>query len=194
MPDNSALSALLDEVRRGDEAAFSALSEQYRPLTESMAVRYAAKADAEQGLLSVDDFRQEAGLALYRAALSFDREQTDVSFGLFAKVCVRNAMVSLLRRASRVRQMGDRERLAAAAEKTADRDPLSRLVSRETHRSLVERALGVLSPYELTIFEQYIAGRSPREIAEQVGRPVKSVNNAVCRIKAKLKGLLRDSN
>lgn len=194
MPDDKTLSSLLREIRLGDEKAFAALSVQYRPLAESMAARYAAKADAEDGLITLEDFRQEAGLALYRAALFYNGEQTDVSFGLYAKICIRNALVSLLRRVSHARKMRAAVHMAVSLEQAPEDDPLGHLLSTEAQSSIARQVAGVLSPYEMTIFEQYIAGKPPREIAERIGRPVKSVNNAVYRIKAKLKGLLRDSN
>ena len=193
MPDGINLSSVLDGIRHGDEGAFAALSEQYRPLAESMAARYAAKSDADDGFLTPDDFRQEAGLALYRAALSYNGEQTEVSFGLYAKICIRNALVSLLRRASKTKKAKTLAQTTASPKGLSDEDPAFRLLTAEAKSSIVRQAREVLSPYELTIFEQYIAGKPPREIAKRVGHPVKSVNNAVYRIKAKLKGLLRDS-
>ena len=193
MPDDKKTAQLLSKIREGDEEAFAALSEQYRPLAESMAVRYAAKADTDDGLVSPDDFRQEAGFALYRAAMTYNGEQTAVSFGLYAKTCIRNALVSLLRRTSHARKTRTAALRAASSEKRPAESPLARLLTAEKKSSFVRQAAEVLSPYEMTIFEQYIAGKPPREIAERIGRPVKSVNNAVYRIKAKLKGLLRDS-
>ena len=76
------LRQLLLAVRRGEEGAFSCLYGKYLPLVLRLSTefvpRYASHADAE-------DFRQEAMLALYRAALAYDLEQREVEFGLFAK-------------------------------------------------------------------------------------------------------------
>jgi len=183
---------LLLRIRQGSEAEFTALAEQYAPLLDSMAGKYAASL-GEDGKESVfPDFRQEAGLALYRASLTYDTEQTDVSFGLYAKICVRNALVSSLRSIKKERRTNGKAFARELHEEkiAVSRDPLARMIAREETAILREKMGSVLSRYEKRVFELYIAGKSIGEIAREEGKPVKSVNNAVYRIRTKLKGLL----
>lgn len=183
---------LLLRIRQGSETEFTALAEQYAPLLDSMAGKYAAALGEDEKESIFPDFRQEAGLALYRASLTYDLEQTDVSFGLYAKVCVRNALVSSLRSMKKERRTNGKAFARKLHEgKTAvSRDPLSRMISREETEILRGRMEAVLSRYEKRVFALYIAGKSIGEIAREEGKPVKSVNNAVYRIRTKLKGLL----
>ena len=83
-------------AQRGDETAFAALCRIYAPLILSMADRFGSA----DGMETVDreDLRQEATVAFYRALRSYDADQSSVSFGLYAKICIRNRMISLLRR------------------------------------------------------------------------------------------------
>ena len=69
-------------------------------------------------------------------------------------------------------------------------DPLSELVSQTEAAALTARIRSALSPYENSIFEQYISGRSVKCISGNVGKTEKSVSNALYRIRVKIKGLL----
>ncbi|MBQ1976348.1 MAG: hypothetical protein II227_02800, partial [Clostridia bacterium] len=95
------LSNLLDAVVQGDQNAFGRLSELYTPLIRSMSARFIESLSAQNdaGLIDVQDLEQEARLALFRAVNSYNRKQQDVSFGLYAKICIRNAFISQLRKA-----------------------------------------------------------------------------------------------
>lgn len=183
---------LLLRIRQGSETEFAALAEQYAPLINSMADKYAAALGEDEKERVISDFRQEAVLALYRASLTYDTEQTDVSFGLYAKICVRNALVSSLRSMKKERRTSGKAFARKLHEEkvTEARDPLSRMIAREETAVLLERMSSDLSRYEKRVLDLYIAGKSIGEIAREEGKPVKSVNNAVYRIRTKLKGLL----
>ncbi|MBQ9716435.1 MAG: hypothetical protein IJV76_00420, partial [Clostridia bacterium] len=100
------LRELLAGVQREDESAFERLAELYNSLTESAVHRFAPSfgisGDSGRGdnVYDMDDLRQYAAMALYRAAAAYrpDDEGQKVSFGLYAKVCIRNAMISELRK------------------------------------------------------------------------------------------------
>ena len=87
---------LILSVQGGKEAAFSELCEQYAPLIDSMVGRYGSR--LKDPGESKEDLRQEAILSFYRAIMTYDIAQTKVTFGLYAKICMRNRMVSLLRK------------------------------------------------------------------------------------------------
>ncbi|MBR6708906.1 MAG: sigma-70 family RNA polymerase sigma factor [Clostridia bacterium] len=188
------LSSLLCAVREGDQHAFSSLYTQYLPLIGQLVSRlmpkFARREDAE-------DFRQEAALALYQAALAFRLDQDKVEFGLFAKICIGNRLIDKLRILDRYEKnelfsedgMLAGALLAAAAE-PADADPAAQLIDEETTATLIARIDGHLSPYEKRVFRLYLSGYSANEIAQAIGRDEKSVSNAVFRIRRKLKTLL----
>ncbi len=184
------LDTLLAAAESGDQDAFNRLTEVYSPLIRSMSARFVDSLSAQNdaGLIDIQDLEQEARLALFRAVTTYDRKQKKVSFGLYAKICIRNALVSQLRRAKsrRAREARDREHISECGDAG-----LPFALSDDGSGELEGRIRSVLSPYENRIFEQYVSGRSVRDIAASEGRTEKSVSNAVYRVRVKIKGLLR---
>ena len=185
------LSTLLSEAVNGDENAFFQLSERYAPLIRSMSLRFSPSfaALADNTAIGTQDLEQEARLALFRAAQTYDRFQSDVSFGLYAKICIRNSFVSLLRK-SKSRRYTDEPSYDSDHSMRED-DPLF-LIGDAASVRLSERIAQVLSLYEKTIFDQYVSGRSVKCISLSVGKSEKSVHNALYRIRVKIKGLLEN--
>ena len=175
------ISDLITRVREKDQSAFPALLALYEPLVHAEVSRHAVglpPADAE-------DLRQVALLAFYRAVLSFDLAQDEVKFGLYAKVCIANALVSQLRVINRCRaEVSDLDRNFGDS---GEGDPARRLMEQEALESLLSRIRTLLSPYENKVWALYVAGHSAREIASALGKDPHSVENAVYRIRQKLK-------
>ena len=92
--------SLLDKIKTGDESAFGILAEEYEGLTEAAVKRFLPSFDIRNGenpVFGEEDLRQCAALALFKAAQTYD-EGKKVSFGLYAKICVNNALISTLRK------------------------------------------------------------------------------------------------
>ncbi len=179
---------LLRAAAEGDDEAFSRLEERYAPLIRSMSSRYASSfARWDAAAVGEQDLEQEARLALLNAVRSYDREQSEVSFGLYAKICIRNSFVSALRR---LRAASRRKRTARPAPSAGEDPLLQYAASPDADPGLTDRIQSILSPYERRIFAQHIHGRSVKSIAASVGRPERSVSNALYRIRVKIKGLL----
>ena len=157
--------------REESDADFAALSKEYAPLIDSMTEKYFRQLGADY-----EDVRQEASLAFYRAFLSFDRNQEKVSFGLYAKICIRNRLISLLRK-SRSRKKRAEKRVAAPAEEPFpfDKKELFRLTEK------------LLTEYERKVFWEFLSGKSYRDIAATLGKTPKSVGNALFRARVKLR-------
>ena len=203
--DNSSeeFRALSDErltelLRSGEETAYAALADRYRPLTESAVRRFAPSFSELEGdsVWGEDDLRQCAALALYRAALTYDPENRgrNVTFGLYARICVNNALISELRKAqteSRRRGKKKEQEKSGSAEKR--NDPLEVLVYSEQYSELTASIRSVLAPLERDVFDRYMEGMSVEQIAVLLGRDRKSVSNALYRMKVKIKGLLQNN-
>ena len=168
---------LLREAKNGVDAAVSALLTQYQPLRASMAARYAQLAD---GAVEQEDLLQEASIAFLQAIRAFDDTQASVTFGLYAKICIRNRLVSKLRTCPS-RTTGSVARIAQPS------DPVDRLIDRERYADLLERIACLLSKREMDVFRLYLLGKSYTEISKSLGITEKSVDNALFRMKAKLK-------
>jgi RNA polymerase sporulation-specific sigma factor len=195
LSENPADEELTARVRKGDDAAYGILAERYRPMTEG-AVRRFEPSFAELGDTSVwgeDDLRQCAALALYRAAMSYDPagKGRDVRFGLYAKICVNNALISELRKAgSEIRRRARKREQEKNVPRRAD--PLEQLVTSEHFDSLTGAIRAALTPLERSVYDRYLAGMSVEQIARALGRSSKSVSNALYRMKIKIRGLLQN--
>lgn len=201
MNDSEETRALIGRVARDDDkAAAEKLLRLYSPLVESMAASFARDAEENPAVLEKDDLLQEASIALLKAAKSFDLSQTNVTFGLYAKICIRNSLISALRRsASKSSDSGlkvDHENRDGADE---DQDtefggqgdnPLDRVIEKESYANLMKILSEVLSDLEKSVLGCYLDGKSYLETAKMLSVSVKTVDNAVYRIKTKLKKLL----
>ncbi len=167
---------LVSATREGDLAAFSTLLTIYRPLILSQVAAFSASAEEE-------DLEQDASLALYRAALSY-RATGAVTFGAFAKVCIRHALISARRRARPEAVDLPLPEEPVAAELT---EPAELLIQREEVTDLYRAACECLSAYEIRVFLMYIRGYTPKQIAPCLGKTEKSVSNAIARMLAKLR-------
>lgn len=178
---------LLPMIRRGSNAAFLRLSELYAPLLEREVARYAASLSPAD----LDDLRQSASVSLYRAALAFHGDR-GVTFGLFAKICIVNGIADSLRYIRGKGTMLSMEDLDEREQPDGDEpNPQSLLLDKEQVWETRRQIKAMLSPLEYEIFEMYISGFSYAEIASRIGKSQKSVDNALCRIKKKLRQNLK---
>lgn len=171
---------LIKEVQSGNKDAFNEIIRRYEPLISSIVSRYLSDEFFSQS--DRDDLSQEAAIALYNAVMSYDILQSEVSFGLYAKICLSNSLNSALRR--RKRQLeADRVQLTEESEYLND-DKAS------DAGLLLERVDGLLSDFEKSVFRLFIRGYSHRFIAETLGRTEKSIDNAIYRIRSKISSKL----
>ena len=172
---------LISLARAGDDTAFNELCEQYKNLMDSMSRMYSDACSVEYA--SFDDFYQEARLAFYNAIVKYDIDCQKVTFGAFAKVCVRNRLVSYVRKlTSKKRRKGESDAETAVCSSVQDT-----VIRRELGVKLISAADSSLSRFEKKIFSYYLDGMRAKEISLLVGKDEKSVNNAIYRIRSKLK-------
>ena len=179
---------LIELAKAGDQLAFESLLDSYAPLIDSMTGRFSAPTSSVQDR---EDLRQEALIAFYRALVHFDTAQSEVKFGLYAKECIRNRLISYLRSQKRhenVVFLADDP--ADEKQPEADEDPARLLIEEESYLALSRRIHDALSEYENRIWWLYLSGRTASEIAQQVGTQEKSVQNAIYRIRKKLRAVI----
>ncbi len=182
------LTALLCSYKNGDENAFDRLVQYYMPLIDSMVGR------CYEGLspyYEKDDVLQFALIALSKAALTYRSEQNKVTFGLYAKICIGNALISKLRSAKRSRiEVFPIEGIF----NIADPEDISRsILEQEAVSELSELIAVTLSGFENEVFGLYAAGYSSSEIAKKLSKTEKSVDNAIFRARKKLKSVLNEA-
>ena len=182
--DREWLQQRLIKIRENDQVAFRQLLEEYAPLISSEVSKYAASLTVQDR----EDMRQEACLALYRSAFSYDVEQSAVEFGLYAKICISHALVSHLRVLKRRPSITVVEDIWAQDE--GAEDPTKQVLEREEAEALNAKLRTLLSSYENRVWALYVAGHSAAEIARAMGKDTHSVENAVYRIRQKLRRAL----
>lgn len=188
----------LQNTRKGDDDAFERLLNQYGPLISSLVSEFSKACPSVD--MSEDDLRQEAAIALYLAAIAY-KEDKNVSFGLYAKICIKNRLSSYMSRclARSVSQIVsefidgyfDGEQNSAETEAApADEEPLNILISNESCNELRKNVKALLTENEYKVFILTAEGDTPAEIAVKLGKNVKSVYSALQRIRKKLKKLI----
>ncbi len=178
--------AWIRAVREGSQESFSSLLERYQPLIEGAVGRFTSDGISE---LSREDLRQEASLVFYNSILTYDLEQKEVEFGLYAKICINNGLVSRLR--SLKQRRVDEPLSEEIGTWQEGEDPAGMILEQERMRSLYSMIRRVLSDYECRVWSLYMSGRSASEIGRIVGRDEKSVSNAIYRIRKKLRAELQ---
>ena len=134
---------------------------------------------------------------LIKAVREYDAEK-EASFRTFAETCIRNRLYSVLRAAARDKHKAlnqsvsldtpdfDSNSYTSGTNNLAQRNPEESLIDREHTAALLSGVRKQLSEFEAKILGYYLDGLSCREIAETVGKPPKSVDNAVQRIRRKV--------
>ncbi len=182
---------LIERVRNADfderQTAFETLIQRYEPLIFSLVQRYC---DDPLGA-SREDLRQEATVAFYHSILAYDTDQTDVEFGLYAKICITNALVSQLRKSKH-------RAIEPLAETARDNfflhdfeDPSESILEQERAEALCLVIRNNLSPFEYRVWQYFISGRTAKEIAAATGKDEKAISNAIYRIRKKLRAVLQ---
>ena len=130
-------------------------------------------------------------MVFYNSILAYDLEQTEVEFGLFAKICIYNALVSQLR-ALKKRSAEPLEKIPENLFFAQDtEDPSVKLLEQERIRTLYAVIRKNLSDFEYTVWQLYMSGRSAADVASLLNSNEKSITNAIYRIRKKLRALLR---
>ena len=186
--DKTRVRELIVNFRSGDQNAFSELLDMYSPLIESSVTKYVGMYETS---IDADDLRQEATVVFYNSVMTYELDQNEVEFGLYAKVCITNALISQLR----VRKRRETEQLSDTLRDdffvNDSEDPLRKILEQESVKKLYAVIRENLSDFEYRVWRLYMSGRSAREIAQAVDKDEKSVSNAIYRIRAKLRQILR---
>ena len=187
-------------AQAGDEEASAFLLRKYKNFVRSKAHSYfLVGADHE-------DIVQEGMIGLFKAIRDFRPEKL-ASFHAFAEICVTRQIITAIKTATRQKHIPlnsyislnkpiyeeeSDSTLMDIITETQVADPEEMLIGRESYSNIESRIQESLSPFERRVMEAYMDGKSYQEIAEALGRHVKSIDNALQRIKRKLEKLLEE--
>ena len=192
---DEALVAVLQ--RGGDDAAH--FGQAYASLLERMLPVIRARVNAlgagDAAGISQEDLMQEGMLGFLRAVSAF-RPGRGASFRTFASICVSNRIISALRRNGaharpEAALLENGSALASAAMIASEAmDPQDVFCAMERTRQIMETMQNDLTALERAVMEGYLAGERYDAIARRLDITQKAVDNALQRVRRKLRGFL----
>ena len=145
-----------------------------------------------------EDLIQEGMLGLLSAIRQYDPKQ-NAAFKTYAELCIKNRLLSAVKTDSRLKHnpLNDGVPLDSLLSEESQipllaytelfrRTPEEQVLAREHKMELQQSFKRCLSPMERNVLRLYLDGLSYQEIAEQTGKPIKAVDNAIQRIRRKL--------
>lgn len=181
MQENLTDNQLVELINQGEYKYLQILINKYMPYIISTASKYKVAG------LDVEDFIQEGILAIFSAVKSYDSEKA--SFKTFAFLCINRAMSASVQRAVGNAKHIPQELILPIddIELTDVNSPESILIEKENFNDLEHSLKQDLSKFEYEVLVEFLSGKSYADIATTLGITVKAVDNALSRIRSKIK-------
>ena len=187
-------------AQNGDRVALEFLLSKYKNFVRSKARSYfLIGADHE-------DIVQEGMIGLFKSIRDFQLERLS-SFRAFAELCITRQIITAIKTATRQKHLplnsyvslnkpiydeeSDRTLMDVIVEGHAQ-NPEELIIGREDILSIRDQVGTVLSSLEQDVLSSYLDGKSYQEIADKLGRHVKSIDNALQRVKRKLEKYMQE--
>lgn len=186
------------EAKNGNKRAQEYIISKYENFVKAKAKSYfLIGADKE-------DIYQEGMIGLYKAIRDFNVEKS-TSFKAFAELCVTRQIITAIKTATRQKHIPLNTYISLnkpVSEEESDRtlldiissiritDPEELIISQEQTEFIEEEINKVLSDLEIQVLQSYLEGKSYQEIACDLDRHAKSIDNALQRVKRKLEKCL----
>ena len=190
------------KASKGDKIALEYIIKKYKNFVKAKAKSYfLIGADKE-------DIIQEGMIGLYKAVRDFDASKTN-SFKGFADICITRQIITAIKTATRQKHIplnsyislnkpvydeeSERTLLDIIATSIVT-DPEELIISKEELKHIESKMNELLSDLEIQVVEYYLNGKSYQYIADKLKRDVKSIDNALQRVKRKLEKHLENRN
>ena len=184
---------LIKLIKNDDKNALDYLINRYKSLVTLKTNRFFAIGSEK------DDMIQEGFWGLYKAIQSFDPEKQN-SFKSFANLCIERQLITVIKTSNRQKNIplnssfslnisayDDNEDMSVleVLDSKMVEDPLETIIKREHFSSIENKMDKNLSKFEKDVLNKYIQGKSYVDIANSLDTQVKSVDNAIQRIRKK---------
>ena len=185
---------IISQIKDGDEQALTFLLDKYKDLVNTKVGKYFI-IGAER-----EDIVQEGMIGLYKAIKGFDHCKQN-TFKTFANLCIERQLITAIKSSNRQKHMplnsylslntsayddeGDGTELLETFEVNTIEDPLETIMKQESFNEIQNAVQKSLSKFEGQVLERYMQGESYEVIAKRLDTPVKSVDNAIQRIRKK---------
>jgi RNA polymerase sporulation-specific sigma factor len=191
---------VIKDAKAGDAHALEFLINKYKSFVRAKARTYfLIGADRE-------DIIQEGLIGLYKAIRDFRGDKLS-SFRAFAELCITRQIITAIKTATRQKHIplnsyvslnkpifdeeSDRTLLDVISEENIS-DPEEMIINREEFNGIEVKMGEILSGLEWEVLSLYLQGKSYQEVAEELDRHVKSIDNALQRVKRKLEKYLEE--
>ncbi len=173
---------IIEAAKSGNEKALSEIMHEFMPTIKITAAKYASVN------LEYDDIIQECMMALFRAILSF-MQDNGAKFKTYACTCIENAAISAHRSANRQKHslLNTAVPLHETSENINEQSAEDIVLSSESYIGALKHIQNILSPHEKNVLFAFLDGQTYTEIAKRLNITEKSVDNALQRIRAKLR-------
>ena len=184
---------LINVIKSGDKNALNFLIEKYKDLVNMKVGKYFMVGSEKE------DIMQEGLIGLYKAVKSYSPDKQN-SFTTFANMCIERQLITAIKSSNRQKHMPLNTYLSLNTKAYEDdeesnildvfdshqvEDPLETITKQEYYKT-VEKAIDEsLSDFEKQVLSRYMKGESYNQIAEKLDTPVKSIDNAIQRIRKK---------
>lgn len=193
---------LIDRLRDGETGIIDYLMDKYKNL-----VRHKAKTMYILGGDN-DDLIQEGMIGLFKAVRDYDSGR-DASFYTFAELCVSRQMYTAVQASSRKKhaplnsyvslyanmaEAGDEDEadLVNILPALSELNPEEQVIDRENVQKLLKMIDTELSDFEKQVLDLYMTGMTYTQIAKVLGRDEKSTDNALHRMKSKIRKRMKE--
>ncbi len=185
---------VIRHVRGGNHRGMEYLIEKYKPLVRGKARSYfLVGADRE-------DIVQEGMIGLFKAIRDY-KDDRSIPFRNFAEMCITRQIITAVKTATRQKHIplnsyvslnkriydDDSDKaLSEVLQEGTVGSPEDLFIIKEDYGLIESRMQEVLSPFEKQVLYKYLCGIAYQDIARQLSKPVKSVDNALQRLKKKI--------
>ena len=186
---------IIKEIRKGDKQALTYLMNKYKEIVNLKVGKY-FMVGAEK-----EDIIQEGLIGLFKAIKTYNAEKNN-AFKTFANMCIERQLITAIKSSNRQKHMplnsylslnmsayDNEEENGAELMDTFDsktiEDPLETIINKEYYDEIEKSIDKTLSQFEKQVLDRYMKGESYVTIAKRLDSPVKSVDNAIQRIRKK---------
>ena len=183
---------LIEIIQTGDKRALEYLITKYKELVNMKVGKYFI-IGAER-----EDIVQEGMIGLYKAIKSFNKEKQN-SFKTFANLCIERQLITAIKTSNRQKHMPlnsylslntsayeeDDTTLMDVFDSHSIEDPLDTITKKEYYQMVEDTIDKSLSDFEKQVLTCFVQGQSYVDIAARLDAPVKSIDNAIQRIRKK---------
>lgn len=191
---------LLSYIAESNEEANNIIFEKYKPFIVSTAKR--VYNGCKQSGIDINDLIQEGMLGLNLALTHFS-DSKNASFYTFSKTCIERRMISLVIASKRLKhrilndslsfEVNDQDGTLINIEEmigSSEKDPFSVILNKEQEKELIDKIKQQLTSFEEQVFMLKVNNFDYLEISSLLGKSPKSIDNALQRIKGKIKKIM----